>query len=210
MLRSTTSVFLILASAFSCCGQKDNRASSRVNYDSLRLQLEIMYDDDQEVRRILLDSIGVTSPAAQPYFRQIAAVDSINRIKLLTILDTYGILERSKIGAKAADAYFLIIQHSDTALMVNWLPELKRLSQVGEADRSACAMMEDRLRMYRGQKQIYGTQAAVFRKDKVLAIWPVEDPMKVNERRREVGLPLTVEQNAKRLNAVYNADEPLP
>ena len=94
--------------------------------------------------------------------------------------------------------------------MIKWFPEFKKLADIGEADKVECAMMEDRLLMLKGKKQIYGTQATVFREDKKVAIWPIEDPKNVNERRQKIGFALTVEANADRLKAIYNANEQLP
>lgn len=81
--------------------------------------------------------------------------------------------------------------------MIKWFPEFKRLADIGEADKVECAMMEDRILMNKGKKQIYGTQATVFRNDKKVAIWPIEDSKNVNERRRRIGFALTVEENAR-------------
>ncbi len=73
------------------------------------------------------------------------------------------------------------------------------------------AMMEDRLLMYEGKKQIYGTQASSSSMSNGKSfIWPIQNPKKVNQLRKEAGFDLTVEENAKRLGTVYNPDEELP
>jgi hypothetical protein len=205
-------IFSILISSVSLFSwsQVNGQAASRTNYDSLRIVLENMVDKDQEIRRILVDSIGIDSPNAGPYIKQMMDIDADNQRKMKVILDKYGWIEQSRIGPKAAEAFFYIIQHADTTLMIKWFPEFKRLSDIGEANKVQCAMMEDRLLMWRGKKQIYGSQAGVFRDDKKMAIWPIEDPKTVNERRKKIGFPLTVEENARRLDAVYNENEPLP
>jgi hypothetical protein len=150
------------------------------------------------------------SPNAGPYLNQMMEIDSENQKKLLIILDKYGWIEQSKIGLKASEAFFYTIQHSDKDLMLKWFPEFKRLAKINEANKVSCAMMEDRLLMWQGKKQIYGSQANVFRKDKQLAIWPIKDPKNVNKRRKEIGFELTVERNAERLKAQYNVNEKLP
>ena len=190
------------------CSQ--TKPQTKINYDSLRIVLEDMVDKDQKIRRILVDSIGINSPHAGPYLKQMREIDSDNQEKIKVILDKYGWIEQGKIGAKAAEAFFFTIQHSDTTLMAKWFPEFKRLADIGEADKVSCAMMEDRLLMRRGKRQIYGTQAKVFREDKKLAIWPIDDPKNVNDRRKKVGFDLTVEENADRLKAIYNEEEQLP
>lgn len=201
---------LTLTASLSSYSQATRQTSHIPNYDSLRFVLEAMVYKDQNIRRILIDSVGLNSPHAGTYIKQMQDIDADNQMKLKVILDKYGWIEQSKIGKNAAEAFFYIIQHSDRALMTKWFPEFKRLASIGEADKTACAMMEDRLLMWSGKKQIYGSQAATFREDKKLAVWPIEDPKNVNKRRKEMGFDLTVEQNAVRLEALYNENEQLP
>ena len=201
---------LLLMPSLAAYSQSPGQTTQAPNYDSLRVVLETMLDKDQGIRRILVDSIGIDSPDAGPYLKQMMDIDMENQRNMKIILGKYGWIGQSKIGKKAAEALFFVVQHSDVVLMEKWYPELKRLADMGEADKIRCAMMEDRLLMWNGKKQIYGTQAAEFREDKKLAIWPIENPKTVNERRRKVGMDLTIEENAARMNAVYDEDEPLP
>lgn len=192
------------------CGKANQQKANLIHYDSLRIVLETMVDKDQNIRRILIDSIGIGSPNAGPYIKQMMDIDSGNQEKIKMILHKYGWIEQSKIGTKAAQAFFYTIQHSDKTLMMQWFPEFKRLADLGEADKVECAMMEDRLLMWQGKKQIYGSQAATFTPDKKMTVWPIEDAEHVNDRRNKIGFALTVEENAARLNAVYHASEQLP
>jgi hypothetical protein len=50
--------------------------------------------------------------------------------------------------------------------MTKWYPEFKVLANKGEASKVDCAMMEERLLMWQGEKQIYGNQANVLYKTK--------------------------------------------
>jgi hypothetical protein len=201
---------LILITLLHSCSQTNQQTAIKTNYDSLRTVLEKMVDRDQSIRRVLVDSIGIDSPNAGPFINEMMNIDADNQKSIRLILNRYGWIEQSKIGTKAAEAFFYSIQHSDTTLMIKWFPEFKRLADIGEADKVECAMMEDRLLMWKGEKQIYGTQATVFRDDKKVAIWPIEDSKNVNERRKKIGFALTVEENANRLKAIYNENEQLP
>ncbi len=184
---------------------------TKTNFDSLRIELEQMLDADQKIRKILIDSVGLDSPEAGKYLSQMAAIDNINKIKISAILEKYGWIEKSKIGEKASEAIFYTVQHSDLAFLEKHFPQFKKRAAEGEANPSLCAMMEDRLLMWKGEKQIYGSQAtSSLRPDKKYAIWPIENPAEVNTLRKKVGFPTTVEENAKRLNAEYNPDEKLP
>jgi len=170
-----------------------------------------MYDEDQEIRRILVDSIGLDSPEAGKYIQQMANIDMRNRNKIESILNKYGWLEKSKVGTKASEAIFYTVQHTNLEFVERYFSQFKKLAERGEANPRQCAMMEDRILMWKGKKQIYGTQASTtLRPDKKLAIWPIENPSEVNALRMRAGFDTTVEQNAKRLNAVYDPKEKLP
>ena len=194
----------------SCNRTTDKINLGNVNYDSLRIVLEGMREEDQNIRRILVDSIGFDSPNAGPFIKKMMDIDKNNQKNIKVILDKYGWIEQSKIGTKAADAFFYIIQHAEMELMDKWYPKFKRLADNGEANARQCAMMEDRLLMRKGERQIYGTQASDFRTDKKMAIWPIENPENVNERRRKIGFKTTVEEYAKEIDAIFDINEKLP
>lgn len=192
-------------------GQAVPGKNRKINYDSLRVALEQILEDDQEPRRILVDSIGFNSPETVKYMEKIASLDVQNRIKVKAILDRYGWIEQSKIGEKAADGIFYVVQHAELDFKEQYFPQLKKLAERGEAKMTSCAMLEDRILMMNGKKQIYGTQANNnLRPDKKIAIWPIENPQAVNALRKKAGFDTTVEENARKLNAEYNPDEKLP
>lgn len=203
-------IFLVIATTAFGQAAKTKVTSEKVNYDSLRTVLEAMRDEDQEIRRILVDSIGINSPDAWPYINKMANIDALNQKKIKEILDKYGWLPQSKIGVKAAEAFFYTIQHSNVELVEKWIPEFRRLADIGEANPRHCAMMEDRLLLWKGKKQIYGTQASDFRPDKKMAIWPIENPESVNERRKKLGFPQTVEEYAKQMDVIFDINDKLP
>ena len=196
-----------------CCAHSSLEAQTLTpaNYDSLRRELEGMFDADQEIRRILVDSIGINSPEDGKYMNQMAVIDSRNKIKITSILEKYGWIGKSKIGEKASDGIFYIVQHTDLEFLEKYFPQFKKQTDKGEASAKLCGMMEDRLLMWKGKKQIYGSQASnALRSDKKMAIWPIENPSRVNELRKKAGFTSTVEENAKRLNAEYDPNEKLP
>ena len=52
---------------------------------------------------------------------------------------------------------------------------LKEALRKGEADRDDAAMLEDRILMWEGKKQIYGTQLSFNQVTKKLEFWPTAD-----------------------------------
>ena len=51
------------------------------------------------------------------------------------------------------------------------------------------ALLEDRVAMREGRRQIYGSQLRGTAKSGQYELFPIEDPMHVDERRASVGLP---------------------
>jgi hypothetical protein len=181
-----------------------------LNYRSVQQNLQRIHDQDQQVR-IAIMAVGIESDAAVPLFRQMRVLDSVNQVYVRQLLTTSGWPARSQVGEQAASTIFLVVQHSNRALIAQQLPALSRLVRQGEARKTDAALMEDRLRMFSGKKQRYGTQTADYvRKDGKLVVWPIQRPSRVNRYRQEMGFPTTVEQNAAQLGATYNPKERLP
>jgi len=171
----------------------------------LRRVLEEAFKTDQQVRKALTRAMESGDPdSVRAVVEQMRQTDRKNQRIVGKILDRHGWLPASRIGRRAADGLFFIVQHSSVETIEEFLPQLQMLARRGEARTTHAAMMEDRLLMYRGRKQIYGTQSCRGR------IWPIADVAGVNERRAKAGFDLTVEQNARRLGATFDPDEALP
>ncbi|ARS36340.1 DUF6624 domain-containing protein [Pontibacter actiniarum] len=207
---------ILLLLAIGCQNAADSNTAVAVkeeepNYALLQAELEETYDLDQGVRDVNWDSVNATPGVQQEFMKQMRQVDSLNQAKVLPILDRYGWLPKSKIGEKAADALFVVVQHASLNTIEKYLPEMEELALQGEASTADAAMMRDRLLMFQGKKQRYGTQVVSYiREDGRAAVWPVEDVKNVNKRRAAAGFELTVEENAKRLGAVFDPEEKLP
>ena len=197
---------------YSCNSKPESTAvEQEIDYRTLKYDLDYMYDRDQEIRQILVDSIGFDSPETGKYITKMMEIDSLNQIRVREILEKYNWLPVSKVGEKASSALFAVVQHSNLEMMEKYYPQLKKLADEGEASPIAAAMMEDRILMNKGQKQKYGTQASSeLREDGSAAIWPIENPDIVDSLRSAIGFDQTVLENAKRLEAEYNPEEKLP
>src|SRR6478736_383429 len=190
---------LLLTISLIILSQCNSKTSQRaeIPYDSIRVVLEKVFDSDQHIRRIIQDSIGYDSPETPAYFSKMISIDKDNQDILMPVLLKYGWLPKSKIGEKASDAIFCVIQHGEHEVMNEYFPQLDSLAQIGEASKTNAAMMEDRLLVWKGLKQKYGTQATrSLRADKVMVIWPIEDTAGVDRLRKEAGFELTVLENA--------------
>jgi hypothetical protein len=123
------------------------------------------------------DSVAATTPADTAMIAQLRALAAARGSVWPT---------KSVVGAGGVRAVWLLA-HRDTALA---RATLKRMMEAGPEESHAAdvAMLEDRLRLLWGRKQLYGTQ---FRpgagEDLVLA--PTEDSAHVDLRREAAGLP---------------------
>ena len=195
------------------CSSKSKTATNHIDYDSIKLTLEEMYETDQMYRQEVSDMIINKEPFNFELVNKMNKADSINQIEVVKLLDQYGWLPKSKIGEDASDAIFYIIQHSPLETMEVYFPQLKQLASKDEASAVHAAMMEDRILMYQGKHQIYGTQAKSMDLgdgNTDTYIWPIRNPENVNERRKTAGFEDTVEENAAGMNAIYDPALPIP
>lgn len=114
--------------------------------------------------------------------------DSINLIQVEAIIEKYGWLGYNEIGSQANSTLFMVIQHSNLKTWQKFLPIMKAAVANGKAKAKELALLEDRLNLYEGQKQNYGSQIFwSFTKNKYFVL-PLNDPDNVDKRRAEVGL----------------------
>jgi len=76
----------------------------------------------------------------------------------------------------------------------------------GRAYASSLALLEDRLALRQGKKQIYGSQIGFDKETEKYIVQDLEDPDNVDKRRAEVGLPPLADY-VKNWNIVWNVAE---
>ncbi|MCX2739670.1 DUF6624 domain-containing protein [Pontibacter anaerobius] len=209
----TLKPFILLLMLAGCQNTTETTSTTeeQPDYTLLQKELEEIYDLDQGVRDANWDSISAVPGAQRAYINRMHQTDSTNQTKMLPILEKYGWLPKSSIGEKAADGIFYVVQHSNTKTIEKYLPQMEELAKQGEASATDAAKMRDRLCMWKGEKQLYGTQAVNFiRGDGTHVIWPIEDVENVNKRRADVGFTNTIEEYAAEMGATFNPDEELP
>lgn len=118
-----------------------------------------------------------------------AALDSANARRLEEIVARHGWPGATLVGQDGSVAAFLVLQHADAGVQERYLPLVRDAARSGELLPSMAAMLEDRVRMRRGEKQLYGTQLRTEAGGGAPTLWPVEDEANVDARRAAVGLP---------------------
>lgn len=120
----------------------------------------------------------------------INALDKALLDELLTMVPAEGWFKKSVYGERAAGAAFLIIQHSDLENWRRFVPVLEPLVAQGEVEGQSYGLMYDRLAINEGRPQRYGTQMKC--KDGRWVVDNLEDPGRVDERRKAMNFPGTM------------------
>jgi hypothetical protein len=153
--------------------------------------LDTIHQEDQKYReeeQVLEKKYGWESKDVQDIERIIKEKDSINLIQVEKILAEYGWLGADIVGEMGNKTLFLVIQHSNTQTQVKYLPLLREAVKNGKAKASYLALMEDRVLLAQGEKQIYGSQLQMDSETNEWVLEPMIDPENVDKRRAEVGL----------------------
>jgi hypothetical protein len=175
----------------------------------LRDELLNIFDEDQSIRREFLgarDQYGQDSPQVDSLTKVMIEKDSLNLQSITRILDTRGWVGPELVGGQANQAIFLVIQHADLATQQKYLPMMREAVQFNNASRSSLALLEDRIALGEGKKQIYGSQIGFDKTTGLSYVLPLIDPLSVDERRAGMDLgPLA--EYVKRFGIVWNAEE---
>lgn len=154
--------------------------------------LDEVYESDQN-SRYEIDSIelqfGRESTEMQDHWNKMHITDSINVIKVTKILDERGWLGANIVGQQGNSTLFLVIQHADIETQLKYIPMMREAVKEGNARASSLALLEDRVALRQGQRQIYGSQIGRDEETGEYYVLPLIEPEKVNERRAEVDLP---------------------
>lgn len=150
-----------------------------------------------------MDRFGYESAEMKALFEKQQPIDEANTKRLVEIFETYGWPGKGIGGENGPSTAFFILQHADIAYQKRYLPLARKAATDGELAGDLLAMLEDRILMSEGKKQIYGTQLRPNGKGGV-EFYPIEDEEHVDQRRRRVGLP-PIAEYAKQWGLVYGA-----
>jgi hypothetical protein len=172
----------------------ENSATDETAAAALRRDLLSLAAEDQRVRAELV----AEGTLFDGYHPRMEAVHRSNAAYLAAAIDRHGWPGAALVGAEGADAAWLIAQHAigEPEFQRRCLAALQTAAERAEVPRWQPAMLEDRIRVFEGRAQRYGTQLTV-NDDGTLAPHPIEDPDGVEARRHAVGLEPLAERLAK-------------
>lgn len=129
------------------------------------------------------------------------SVDEQNTAYLETLIAASGWPTISAVGSEASQAAWLLVQHADhyPDFQINCLELMKALPS-SEVKPSNIAYLEDRIRVARGEPQLYGTQ--FYKEGDHFEPRPIEDEAKLDKRRETMGLE-TFEAYKQRMIDTY-------
>lgn len=155
-------------------------------------ELRRLADHDLSVRARLAE----TGELAGGYHPEMRAVHRRNGDRLAIILDEVGCWPGYRlVGDKGSEAAFLIAQHdiANPALIRRCRELYAVATENADADPRRLAYLDDRIRYLEGRPQRYGTHLGWNRRGEFGPWPPVDEPDRVDERRRRLGLcPLAV------------------
>jgi hypothetical protein len=179
----------------------------------LKAELDSIYRIDQFYREVMnsqprKDSLAKVAKVADGQVIQLIVdrmlmIDSSNIKRIRQIIKQYGYPGKTLVGVPTNEAAWNVIQHSKD--IDRYFPLIEQAGVRDELPFRLVAMMQDRQLMYRGEKQIYGTQLRCEGQE--CYVWPITAPAEVNQRRKKAGFDSTVEENAKRLGVEYTVRE---
>ena len=186
---------------------KDNR---QLSGNSLKDELEKIRMKDQTLRMLMMPggcmekTYGSNSEEFRYFVLLMAQEDKKNQEQVVKILDENGWPGISQVGENANSAVFLVIQHAPVEIQEKYFPLLKESAEKGESKMADMALMDDRIRMHRKERQWYGSQTVTIEGKSY--VWPIENAKNVDDRRNNVQLPPLADY-LKLMGLTYPQDE---
>jgi hypothetical protein len=168
-----------------------------VKNEELKRELLHMMEEDQAVRAPFLKGRQPT----EDEFRSMRERDEADTKRLTEILDKYGFPGVKLVGLNATRDFVVMLLHSPSLeLQKRALPQVERAVRRREIPPDDFAMLTDDVLAGEHKPQLYGTNFK-FVGDKV-ALDVTQDPARLDERRRKLGLP-PIREYAKQLAELY-------
>ncbi|HEX3682791.1 MAG TPA: DUF6624 domain-containing protein [Bryobacteraceae bacterium] len=154
--------------------------------DDLRRELLQMRAEDMRVRQELLQS----GELGGNYVPQMEALHAHNAARLRELMAMHGWPDEAIAGKDGAEAAWIIVQHAigEPAFQREVLGLLRGCAETHQLPLWHAAYLEDRIAMYEGRAQRYGTQWVEDPPDGRTRPWKLAEPDRVDELRAKVGL----------------------
>lgn len=154
--------------------------------ENLRRELLEMQAEDLRVRQELLDA----DQLGGAYVPRMEAIHIKNAARLRELIALHGWPGEDIAGKDAAEAAWLITQHAvgEPDFQREVLRLLRDCAAAGHCPAWHAAYLEDRVALYEGRPQRFGSQWVDDPRDGRIRPWKLADPEHVNDLRASVGL----------------------
>lgn len=145
---------------------------------------------DMESRdQVLRSELTAAGELNVNYHPRLEELHRANSSRLRQIIAVFGWPGIALVGEQGARAAWRIALHSiaEPAFMRQCRDLIDRASEAGDAPRWQFAIIDDRIRVYEGRPQRYGTQLRMGANG--LEPHPIENQSRVNSMRMQAGLP---------------------
>lgn len=152
---------------------------------SVRAQILALRAHDEQVRA----ELAADGSLFEGYHPRMEEVHRANAQELQSVIQEHGWPDEELVGPEGAEAAWLIAQHAigEPDFMRRCRSLLDEASSRGRVPRWHFAYMDDRIRVFEGKPQRFGTQIDLRPEGPVVN--ELEDPSLVDARRKELGLP---------------------
>jgi hypothetical protein len=178
-----------------------------MDFKSIAEKIIELKNSDLTLRNKLLQS----GQLSEGYNEQMKELHNDNALVLNDIINIIGYPTIDKVGKEANEAAWLVIQHSieQPSFMKKCAKLLEKEVSESKADPRSLAYLKDRIAVFEGKPQLFGTQ---FDWDKNRNLSPImfDDLTKVNERRKSIGLNTLEEQTEIMRRQVKNENQSPP
>jgi hypothetical protein len=132
---------------------------------------------------------GMKSSVVEAIWKLKFIVQKRNQLELEALVAQKGWPRVGQVGSEAAMAAYLVVMHSSDGLQRKYLDTVKAICEAGELPWVRYANMFDRSRFNDNLPQRFGTHTRYNEQSKSEELYPLEDESRVNEWRKEIGLP---------------------
>jgi|WetSurMetagenome_2_1015567.scaffolds.fasta_scaffold281814_1 hypothetical protein len=146
--------------------------------------------------------IGMKSSVVEALWKFKFMVQERNEQELDRLVTAKGWPRAGSVGREASMAAYLVAMHSHTGLQKKYLSAIKQICAEKELPWLRYALIYDRSLFNENKPQHYGTHTKYNEVTKSEELYPLEDESRVNEWRKEIGLP-PLEEYLKQFNITF-------
>jgi hypothetical protein len=167
-------------------GERKAQQGEEVN----SIQVELARREEANLRvRWEWRELKCKADAQAAKYKEMEKIDADDTAYLVRLVKRIGWIDSQRFGAVTENSAFLIVMHTkDLSLMQAALPELKKEVLEKRFDPELFAGLYDRFRTIVALPERYGMHVTPDENGE-LVVGPLEDPKRVNEYRKEIGLP---------------------